>query len=291
MTSQVNRWYVSREEVKRSAIFRLSGVDREDERVEAAIRAASGMVEAALDTWFYPVIETRYYDHPDRSPAILELDQWLLSVTTFTTSNTTETLTSDDYFLAHTYLDRQYRPPYRCILCNPNGDFPQLSWSTTKLQANKLIGVWGYSDYVVTTGTTLSEALDTSETDWEVSDAGKIEVGNMLLVDTEQVFVSARDVGLNSITVARGQGGTTAATHLTAASISRYAPPMNIEALCGMMAARLFQRGTTGWSDIVGTRETAQQFVKSIAPEAASILQHYADDTWLGSSRFVEWGI
>jgi len=114
----------------------------------------------------------------------------------------------------------------------------------------------------------------------------------MLLIGTEQMVAEAVTTGApnDTVTLVRGLGGTTAAVHLKTAAISRYTPPDEIESLCGMLAARLFQRGTTGWSDITGTRETAQLFIKEMAPEAAYILDLYDYDTWQGDSRFAPWG-
>jgi hypothetical protein len=221
---------------------------------------------------------------------VLILDQWLLSVTSLTTENGADTMTASDYFLVHTFKDQRHQPPYRCIVANPDGDWPDFEWSGTKRRANCVTGVWGYSDFLEDTGVNLAEDLDASETEWDVDDASGIEVGWILEVGSEQVFCSARDTDNNKITVVRGLHGTTAETHSNTDSISRYVPPDDIEMLCGILTARLYHRGTAGWSDIIGSKDSAQQFVKAIAPEAAYIIDLYEEELWDADSRAIDWG-
>ena len=292
MTTRVNRWYLTLEEAKRSDLFRLTDITREDSRVKSAIRQASRMIEKALGTWFYPVTATRYFDHPPVDPAVLELDQWLLSVTTFTTENAADTLAATDYFLVHTFQNQSFESPYRCVLMNPDGDYPELEWSDTRIKANAIAGVWGYSDFVEATGATVLNApLAVGGLSLTVL-TGTLETGWMLLIGTEQIFVSSITEGdpNDTVTIVRAQGGTTAAQHVATTAISRYVPPDNIELLCGIITARLFNRRTSAWSDIVGTRESAQSFIKAMPEEARYILEMYLDETHQGASRFVDWG-
>lgn len=59
--------------------------------------------------------------------------------------------------------------------------------------------------------TQLAEALDTSETGVDVDDGTAVEVGDVIVVDREQMLVTA--ISTNTWTVTRGYNGTTAATH------------------------------------------------------------------------------
>ena len=292
MTTRVNRWYLTLEEAKRSDLFRLKNVKEEDSRVKSAIRQASGMIEKALSTWFYPVTATRYFDHPPVDPSVLLLDQWLLSVTTFTTENTEDTLADTDYFLVHTFQNQKFEAPYRCVLMNPDGDYPELEWGDTKIKANAITGEWGHSDFVEDTGATvLNDPLAADDTSLTVL-TGTLETGWMLLIESEQVFASSITEGdtNDTVTIVRAQGGTTAAEHEATTAISRYVPPDNIELLCGIVTARLFNRRTSAWSDIVGTKESAQSFFKAMPEEARYILEMYLNEAYQGASRFVDWG-
>lgn len=69
------------------------------------------------------------------------------------------------------------------------------------------------------TGTTLAEAIDLTETDWDVSDGSIFVVNDHIQVDTEVVLITA--IATNTLTVRRAQFGSTAATHANASAILR----------------------------------------------------------------------
>lgn len=265
------RWYISRNQCKRAYAEMLSTVTAEDAKIDALIDSASRWIEEATRTFFYPMTETRYYDHPDDA-TVLKFDQWLLSVTTFTTSNGDETVSSDDYFLM---CGKTYNiPPYDRIVMKSDGDRSNLLYSGTLQQANAVTGSWGYCNDYVNTGTTLGAAISsTTATTLTVADGTVIEVGWMLLIDDEQMFVS--NISDNTVTVVRGQGGTDAATHDDETTVYRYVPPHDIEAACGALVARFFHRGSTSWSDTVGAAERGLIFMKDMPAEVANIIERY----------------
>ena len=77
-----------------------------------------------------------------------------------------------------------------------------------------------YAAYYVTTGTTLGAAItSTSATTFTSSNGGAMIKWWSLLIDSEQMLVSG--ISTNTITVTRGYGGTTAATHLNGATVYR----------------------------------------------------------------------
>lgn len=271
MAERSYRWYISRSQCKRTYAEMVSTVTERDAKIDALIDSASRWIEEATRTWFYPVIETRYYDHPDDA-TILKFDQWLLSVTTFTTSNGNESVSSSDYFLM---CGKTYNiPPYDRIVMKSDGDRTTLLFSGTPQQANAITGAWGYCNDYVDTGTTLAAAISsTTATTATVADGTAIEIGWLLLIDDERIFVS--NISDNTLTVVRGQGGTDAATHDDATTVYRYVPPHDIEALCGILVARLFHRGSTSWSDTVGAAERGLIFMKAMPSEAANIIERY----------------
>jgi hypothetical protein len=65
--------------------------------------------------------------------------------------------------------------------------------------------------------TTLAEALDDSETGVDVTDGSIFKEGDVLLVDSELLYVES--VSSNTLTVTRGFGGTTEATHDNAGTV------------------------------------------------------------------------
>lgn len=267
------RWYISRDEAKRSFLNITSTVTAVDTKLDTLIESASRWIEEACRTYFYPVIETRYYDHPDDA-TILKLDQWLLDITTFTTSNGDETVSSDDYFLK--CGDTYNLPPYDRIVMKSNGDRPNLQYSGTLQQANAVTGPWGYSDSYENTDTTLAAAItDADATTFTSSSGSDLEIGWMALIDDEQLFISG--ISSNTVTVKRGMNGTDAATHDSASTVNRCTPPLDIEACCGMLVARFFHRGSTSWSDTAGVTDRGMIFALAIdmPAEAANIIERY----------------
>ena len=73
--------------------------------------------------------------------------------------------------------------------------------------------------------TTVNEAIDASETVWDVpsGDAGYFRDNDYLLIDEEVVQVDSVDTGADQLTVTRGAVDTEAATHATAAPLKRFA--------------------------------------------------------------------
>lgn len=267
------RWYISRDEAKRSFLGVTSTVTDVDAKIDTLIESASRWIEEATRTFFYPVTETRYYDHPDDA-TVLKLDQWLLDITTFTTGNGDETVSSDDYFLM--CGDTYNIPPYNHIVMKSNGDRPNLQYSGTPQQANAVTGLWGYCDDYENTGTALAAAItSTTATTFTSSDGSSLEIGWMGLIDDEQMFFES--ISGNTVTVKRGMNGTDAATHDDSTTVYRYVPPHDIEACCGMLAARLFHRGSTSYSDTAGVSERGMAFVLTIdmPAEAANIIERY----------------
>ena len=66
----------------------------------------------------------------------------------------------------------------------------------------------------------LAETLDNSETGVDVDDGTEFQVGDVFRVDSEDMFVSS--ISTNTLTVIRGHGDTTAATHADNAKIYNY---------------------------------------------------------------------
>ena len=90
-----------------------------------------------------------------------------------------------------------------------------------ELRDNSTKGVYSYdiNADAVTLEATLGEALDTSETQVDVSDSRELFVGQRIKIDSEEMYVTAVD-SATSIDVFRAANATTAATHSDGAAIS-----------------------------------------------------------------------
>ena len=273
------RWYASREQIKAVYTEITSTVTEKDSKIDALIESASRWIEEACGTTFYPVTATRYYDHP-ADARYLKLDQWLLSLSAFTTNNGDDTIALSDCYLV--CGDTYNISPYDRIALKSDGATSNLLYSGTPQKANAVTGMWGYCNDYETTGVTLDGAISsTTSTTVAVSAGEDIETGWLLKVDSEQIFV--KSITGDNLTVVRGQGGTTAATHTTGATVYRYVPPLDIEALCGILVARLFHRGSTAWADITGgasarpllPNQLMRLYTQALPAEAHLVIQRY----------------
>lgn len=184
-----NRYYCTLEALKRSV--GLVGADK-DAAILAKIEAASEDIEQLIGFSFIPITQTRLFRWPQSrgSSVVLDLyDEPLLALTTLLSQAqnlSPVTIPSTDYFLE----PQRSGPPYWRIEIDlsssagfESGDTPQRSISAA--------GRWGWREDTKVAGA-LAEALDSSETGVDVTDASLIGVGDTLKVDSEAMFVSGR---------------------------------------------------------------------------------------------------
>lgn len=182
-------FYCSREQTKRA--IPINGVTA-DRQIDRIIEAESRAIDRKLRRWFIPRTETRLYRFPARNQggSHIWLDADLLSLTTLRSEaqNTTPTtIAATDYF-----LEPANEPPYNRIEIDLSsnsvfqaGDTPQRSIS--------VLGSWGYDDETASAGTVSSGlATDATVVAMVCSDASRLEVGDTMLIETEQIFVSDR---------------------------------------------------------------------------------------------------
>lgn len=286
-----NRLYVSLDAVKRDWLPNLEGIqlteDDYDERIVELIRDVSKDIEEMCKphtkltpTYFIPVTETRVFDHA-WDTSYLRLDQWLLAIETggFTTKNGNTTMAPSDYYLKRqgTYNEK----PYDRIVMRV-GSTNNLEYTGTPQKANSVRGRWGYCDDSKETGATVQDDPLTNNATTLLAAAGAIEVGQMLLVGSEQIFASAVEAGEpdDTVTIERAQNGTTEAPHVQGTAISRYTPPNDIVKLAGISVARLYSRGTTAFADTTGTPPGGLPYVAANVPDALTVINRYHREKW-----------
>ena len=194
-------WYTTRESVKRAV--RLNGSEN-NEAVDRLIEAASRDVDNLTHRWFIPKTQTRtfrwsgVYGKGD----VLWLDADLISVTTLQTraqDSSPTTISSSDYFLE----PDNFAPPYNRIEIDisSNASFEAGDTSQRSISVN---GSWGFSSDTISVGTVTSGlAADATATSMVCSNSSLssgINVGDTLLIESEQLFVTEKSsAALNSI--------------------------------------------------------------------------------------------
>jgi len=134
--------------------------------------------------------------------------------------------------------------PYRAIELNPNSAV-LTTWPLGRRRV-QVVGSWGFSAEWEATGATVQNdpSLALAATTLTTIANHGIEVGDMLLIETEQVSVTAVVSGnATQLTIARAQNGTTDAAHLKNVSISRRRYPRILEDRVIRLANHLLWNG------------------------------------------------
>lgn len=195
-------WYTTRESFK--GALESSGPDR-DALIDKHIAGATKTIDKQLNLRFVPETKTRFYPWPQRtqdSKQILWLDALLLSVDTLKTQNGTVTIAADDYFLEPVNTG----PPYRSIeidLGDNVASDAEFGSDDSSQRAISVLGSWAFGNDTEPAGTVASGlASGATVTTFVCSDGSLIDVGDTLLMGSEQVFVSGRvNAALGSILI------------------------------------------------------------------------------------------
>ena len=210
-------WYTSRERFKTAISLNGGQINNAVERV---IEASSRDIDRWTRRHFIPKTQTRLYRWPQPRPgrtSLLWLDQDLLSVSTLQTqaqNASPTTISSSDYFLEPNNPESDGNTRYNRIEIDlsstasfEGGDTPQRSISVA--------GSWGWGNATKSAGSIDdSGGISSTDTVLIVSDSSKIDVGDTLLIDSEQIFVADRSFAAKG-SVLLNMGSNLAATNAT----------------------------------------------------------------------------
>ena len=218
----------------------------EDTNILRYIEAVSRAIDRYCSRRFYVGTETRYQT-PARvfDTTKLMFDDDLLSVTTFSADSE-----GDGTYDGETWTENTD------YWLQPFNVFPKLGAILTAFgnygfvvtdRYIKVVGNWGYGDGrsatpYVSASANLT-ATDGSTTAPTVSAIGGIKVGHTLLVESEQIYVSA--ISGTTLTVRRGMNGTSGASHAAKAAYI-YEYPADIRQFCAWMSATEFKNRNKG---------------------------------------------
>lgn len=209
--------------------------------------AASRWLDEVTGRRFYATLATRYFERRQSfDPHRLRLGDDLISFTSLTVSETTaysyETSLTVD---THAWMVDRWKPddgPYRTLELIP-GNVQLSAWPTLR-RSVKVTGTWGYSYETETAGTLGAAISSTSVTTCLMVTGHTVQIGDTIVIGTEQLHVT--DVDANTLTVTRGANGTTAATALISAAVSRRRYPRPIEQAIAIRVAQLALDVRTG---------------------------------------------
>jgi len=206
----------------------------DDGVIEQLLEAASRFIDSKTGRWFYPRIETRSYTLPDYLGEFyskeLYFDADVLEIVTF--------LNGDGASIAATQynlLPKNEHPKFMMKMKATSSVVWALDSDGEWEYVLDLTAVFGYHNKYVNAwkvGTTLSEALDTTETEFDVTSAALFASGQIIKIDSEINIVSTAPTGKINV-VSRGDNGSTAATHDSGATVYIWQPMEDVRnAVC-----------------------------------------------------------
>jgi hypothetical protein len=205
--------------------------------LEGASRRIDGYCgRSRFGSGFGPRVASNTYDH--NGGPFLDFDDDFISVTTVTSAPYTGqagvTMTSGTDYL----LDPPTVSQKRRLI------FPGLGSISigSGYQVFVVAGTAGYDSETESVG---AMATATSSATTLTLTSGSAFPGATLLIESEQVYVTAATGG-TALTVVRGVNGTTAATHAASTTVSRYRYDRAVEAACLSIAQRRWRMREAG---------------------------------------------
>ena len=249
-----------------------------DTRLRELLETISRFIDRYCNRHFYILVETRKFDG-DGSAKLNVPD--LISVTTLKSDDNKDrtfetTWAATDYLLYPTNASpsKVWGRPYTRVLVDveagSKSSFP------AGMQALEINGKWGFREVTEDSAADINEGAQFSATDTTltVTDGSKFAVGQTMLIESEQLYITA--ISTNDLTVTRGVNGTTAAAHNDGKDISIYRYPASIAQACLIQASRIWKRKDSGFSTRVGLRQTGVvDTFRELDPDVQQFLSAY----------------
>lgn len=240
----------------------------DDALLLARLETASRWIDDHCRRRFYVVTATRYFTPKDGYRLLVDD---LLAVTSLKTDEDADRVYEKTWATTDYDLEPYNGWPKLVIATTPRGQYSFPAGGHYGFQQGiiagrhgvaksvEITGEWGYGNGFGATPYRASGATvtvgDATNTTVTVSDQALLAVGQLILVESERMYVTALTDGPpDTATVERGVNGSTAAAH-AAAPAYIYQYPKSIRDACMIQAARLHKRkeapfGVAGVSDM-----------------------------------------
>lgn len=245
----------------------------DDARIVTYIKAASAHIGEACNRHFVPYLAT--LGHEASPDGWVPLVDELLICTTVTLDDTE--VSADDYQLLEPYAR-----PYTSIF-NDDGWLPTLY---TDADALKVAGWWGYHPY--------PDAMWTAKTTVDVSPGGMLVgatsvvvasvtdlgVFDYIKIESEVLLITAIDTDTRTLTVTRGERGTTAAAHAHGTSVSLFDVEMDVRHAATVYATYLYDTRDNFGGAVAVTPDGSYPVRKKLPDFVADVLGIRYHETW-----------
>lgn len=209
------------------------------------LTAASQRIDTWCGRFFYPLLAEYFYDH--RGGKFLKLgDHDLVELVTVYTANRTDTITLADIY-TYTGNDHNFEVKDNLRIKNESGEVFYIGEGFQK--SSSVIGKWTYHEQWSTTAwlaslDTVKTTLAAGATTLAVNKvdgvngsgaAPRFQVGQLIEIEDEWLYVADTDKAAHTLTVAREQNGTTDVEHAAGTAIAIYQPMADISKACRIL--------------------------------------------------------
>jgi len=212
-----------------------------------------------------------YWSSKLSGAAVLLLGDWLATATTVTaygqTARTSSTVLTEG--IGNDFLLEPYNRSPKTLLKLEEDTTDSLSGGQQTLT---ILGEWGWQTDKISLST-IDAIVSTSTTAVSVASGSGTYVGDTIIIDTEQLYVSA--VSGNNLTVIRGVNGTTAATHSGGAAYYRWKYPDDVTQAALDIARTYWRSRDAGLTTIIGSGEMGITTPSSEENGILKRLDHY----------------
>lgn len=209
----------------------------DDEVINFLLEASSRYIDSETSRYFFPLIETNYYNTPKYRE--LSFDGDVLEVLTLTNGNGVA-ISSTEYNI----IPKNMYPKFGLRLKESTSTAWELDTDGDSEFVVALQSINGYHDrynFAWESITTLAEVLDDSELGFDLTSAANIQPGHILRTGNEIVIVDS--VSTNTVNVLeRGGNGSTAAAHDNASAVSIWRPMADCRNACMEIAYSAYMR-------------------------------------------------
>ena len=263
--------------LKSSGVLNITGTGY-DTRLRGLLEAVSRLIDQYCNRHFYVLESSRKFDGDGGTELVV---QDLISVTSLKTDDNKDrtfetTWATTDYLLYPPNAEptKRWGRAYNRVLVDVEAGNEDVF--TAGMQTVQIEGTWGYRDLTEDSGADINEGATFSATDTTltVTDGSKFAVGETILIETEQLYITA--VSTNDLTVTRGVNGSTAASHADSTDISIYRYPEPVAEACLMQTSRLWKRKDSGFASAVGLPQTGRFDVfRGLDPDVRQLLSPF----------------
>jgi len=254
--------YVSLDVFKSSGVLNITGTG-DDTRLLSLLENVSRIVDRLCNRHFFVLNATREFDG-DGTPGLLVPDLVSVDADGLKTDDNLDrtfetTWATTDYLLLPSNADptsagNPQSRPYTKVEVDATAGTK--SAFTSGRRSVQIAGQWGWWRRLGRAAETANAIADGTTTSVTVSSRADVEAGHTLLIGSEQIYVESYSG--NTLTVARGVNGTTAAVHGDGSAIDIYEYPGPVVEATVLQAARLWRRKDSVFTGTAGFPETGQ---------------------------------